>query len=418
MLKKSIAAAVGAMLVAGSASAVEWSPGGKGDLLMAPLVMTGGGWSTEMKVINNSATDSAVAKVVFHGPGISEEVLDFLIFLSPGDVWTGTVVRNADGSVGVSSADPSSVRFQVSNTNGCPVAGTNTSGFDPAVAKFTTPHPIVYANIFQSRMIRGLGAAPVAKSAIFARYAELCANAANNPITANDTDNVLSGTVTMANPLNGNKLTLAMTALANYDNRFYLTPAFFTGLATNPAFSTKQQVEDALWSSNFTLPFSNAAGNLTYATVTFPTKETFNNSLNSQYAPFPGPVPVSFAVRNEEEEILGVTEAPRCSFSPCPVLTQPTAPRLPNELNVIAIASGGVFGDSTGSQINTQTFTKGWVNLGIATDVSDTAGNARWNNLGAAGSPALVTYINWDFASGSLQGTWQYAPKSYSGVGN
>lgn len=96
MVKKSLAVALGAMLVAGSAAAVEVNPGAKGDLLIAPLFMTKGGWQSEFKVINTSVTDSAVAKVVFHAPGRSDEVLDFLIFLSPGDVWTGSVVENAD----------------------------------------------------------------------------------------------------------------------------------------------------------------------------------------------------------------------------------------------------------------------------------------------------------------------------------
>ena len=94
MKKKFLAAAIGAMLIGGSAMAVEVAHGGKGDLLIAPMVMTGGGWTSEMKVVNTSTVDSAVAKVVFHAPDNSAELLDFLIFLSPGDVWVGTLSSN------------------------------------------------------------------------------------------------------------------------------------------------------------------------------------------------------------------------------------------------------------------------------------------------------------------------------------
>lgn len=120
MVKKTLAAALGAMLMAGSAAAVEVNQGGKGDLLIAPMFMVKGGWKSELKVINTSVTDSAVAKVVFHAPGRSDEVLDFLVFLSPGDVWTGNVVENADGSVGVASDDASSIT--VANAGACPPA--------------------------------------------------------------------------------------------------------------------------------------------------------------------------------------------------------------------------------------------------------------------------------------------------------
>ena len=43
MKKKFLAAAIGAMLVGGSAMAVEVAQGGKGDVLIAPMFMAGGG---------------------------------------------------------------------------------------------------------------------------------------------------------------------------------------------------------------------------------------------------------------------------------------------------------------------------------------------------------------------------------------
>lgn len=415
MKKKYLAAAVGALVLAGSAAAVEVSQGGQGDVLIAPLYMTGGGWTSELKVINTNTVDSAVAKVVFHAAGRSIEVLDFLIFLSPGDVWTGTVVTNADGTIGVSSTDPSSITVAQAS-NGCP-SSTGISGFNPTSARFTVPAALGYATVFETRMIRGLGAAPVNKSAILAAYSAACG--LGTTITAADTENVLTGSVTLANPLNGNKLTLGMTALTDYDNTTYHNVGALTGFFNNVALTTKQQVEDALWSSNYVVPYANATGMSTYAAVTFPTKETYALSLNSQFAPFfPAvndvvndigtAVPVTYSVRDEEENVLGTVG---CVFSPC---SPAQVVSLPREVNIVGIVTGGLIGSSTASQLNTQSFTKGWVNVGIASDVSDTRSNVNYNNFGATGSPALVTYIGWDSTGGSVQGTWQYAPKSYA----
>ena len=405
MLKKSLAAALGAMLMAGTAGAVEVAQGGKGDLLIAPVFMTGGGWTSEIKVINTNTVDSAVAKVVFHGPVRSEEVLDFLIFLSPGDVWTGVVQQNADGTVGVSSADPSAM-LTPNLSNGCPSTSGATSGLNPAEARFTTPHAVGYATVTESRMVRGLGAAPVAKSAVLAAYSSLCA--ADTTITTADTDNVLTGSVTLVNPQNGNKLSLPLTALANYDNQTYLKVGDLTAFAGAGKVSTKAQVEDALWASDFAVPFNNTTGNMTFATVTFPTKETYNLSQGTQYTPFPNAVPVSYAVRNEEEEVLGTVG---CRVSPCALNPGNS---LPNELNIVALAAGGSIAASTASQVNTERFTKGWVNMAIAPEPSDTRSNVNYNNFNQVGAPALVTYIHWDYTLGSLQGTWQYAAKTYA----
>lgn len=418
MVKKSLAVAMGAMLLAGSAAAVEVNPGAKGDLLLAPMFMVKNGWQSEFKVINTSVTDSAVAKVVFHAPGRSDEVLDFLIFLSPGDVWTGTVVENADGSVGVRSTDASSIT--VPNAGACPAAA-GVSGFDPTAAKFTVPVVAGYANIFQARMIRGLAPeadGTVSKARILAAYSAACV--ANAPILPADTDNVLTGSVTMSNPLNGNKLTLGMTALANYDNTGYLSVGGLTSFATNAA-SSKQQVEDALWASNYAVPYNNTAGNASYATVTFPTKETFNLSANTQYAPFlPAvnnvaldigtAVPVGYDIRDDEEHRVGTVG---CNFSPC---TPNRTVSLPREVNIVAFVPGS--GASDGGLVYTAGFNKGWANIAIANDVSDTRSAVNYNNFGQAGSPALVTYIHWDVTGGSLQGTWQYAAKTAAPAAN
>ena len=399
MKKKYLAAAIGAMLVGGSAMAVEVAHGGKGDVLIAPMFMAGGGWTSELKVINTNTLDSAVAKVVFHAPDNSAELLDFLIFLSPGDVWVGTVSANADGSVGFSSTDDSALR--VTDANGCP-ASTGTVGL---TANFSVPYTTGYVNIFETRMMRGLGNAPVPKAAVLAAYSAACN--AGTPITAGLTDNVLAGFVKLANPLNGNILSLPMTALANYDNSTYHSVGNYTGFLANGSLSSKAMVEDAIWSSNYAVPYNNAAGQFTFATVTFPTKEAFYNSpAGSQYSPFPGSPTVIYGIRDEQENAL---VGQGCQVSPCPVGSTLV---LPNELNIIAITTGA--GSNTNGQLFTQTFTKGWVNANVASEPSDTRSKIGNNNLGVNGLPGIATFIQWNFVGSSLQGAWSYAPSTFT----
>lgn len=405
MKKKSLAALIGAMLVGSSAMAVEVSDGGKGDVLIAPMFMTGGGWTSELKVINTNTTDSAVAKVVFHAPTNSAELLDFLIYLTPGDVWVGTVAQAADGTVSVTSTDDSSIR--VADAAGCPSAtGAGATTSAPFAANFSVNFTSGYVNVFQTRMIRGTVPTPYSKAALVAAYSAACV--AGTPITAALTDNVLTGSLKLSNPLNGNILNLPMTALANYDNNTYHSVGRYTGFFANVAGSTKAMVEDAMWSSDIVFPYNNANGQYTFGTITFPTKEAFYapSASGSQYSPFPGTPVAAYTVRDEQENSLTTTG---CSISPCPVDTPNS---LPHELNIISIANGD--GTSTAGQLFTKSFTKGWVNASVQAEASDTRSKVANNNFSISGFPALATYIQWEYVGNSLQGSWNYAPKTFT----
>lgn len=417
MLKKRVVAAVAAAFVAGGVSAVEVNPGGKGEVLLAPMVMTAGGWESELRIVNTDTVNSVVAKVAFHAAGRSEEVLDFLIYLTPGDVWRGTAVKNADGTFGIRSSDDSSLVVPVSGGAGCPAATAQSTGFDPAVIKSSVPADFTYVKVFQSRVISGLGAAPVAKSALVSAYAAACN--AGTPITAADTRDVLTGDVTLSNAANGNVLRLPMTALAGYNNAAYQkvgAPSTFAGnptVADGVPGTPKARVEDALWASDFVIPFDVSAGSQTYATVTFPTKETFIGSAASQYTGFlpGGRAPnVAMQIRNEAEEVIGTAG---CIVSPCPVTPANT---LPNELNVLQVSSGT--GANSASQVFTQSFSRGWINMQIEPDTSKARSTLNYNNFGSLGAPALVTVINWVTRGNSLQGTWMYAPKTQNPSNN
>lgn len=439
MKKKILAAAVGAMLLGGSAmAAVSVSQGGKGDVLIAPMFFTGGGWESEVKVINSSPTDSVVAKVVFHEGATSAEVLDFLIFLTPGDVWNGKLVRDAAGSVFLKSDDDSSLAIPaVSGSSRCPaVDGTlneagvsydlrsavnKVAGFDEKVElgkvtgfsgdnfKFRAPADVGYVNIFATAVFKNTNPVPYSKAKLAVSYSDACA--AVLPI---QNANHLTGVIQLSNPQNGNILALPMTALADYKNQSYHGVGSYTGFVDNEAtaLSKKADVEAALWASDFVVPFNNEVGKTTFATVTFPTKEAFGFKKDPvtgvstySFSPYFGAIAtaspkVSYVIRNESEDFL----QGRCYTSPCEVTE---GGLLPNELTLVSISATennladlnkGIVGTKKGQK----TFNKGWVALNPQSVSNALNGNKQ-------GSPALVTHIQWTIVGNSMQGAWSYA---------
>ena len=78
---------------------VKIAPNGEGDLMFFPWYLAAsGGWQTQISVINTSACYSTVAKVVIRSHNWSDELLDFLVYLSPNDVWTGYIRYGAQGT--------------------------------------------------------------------------------------------------------------------------------------------------------------------------------------------------------------------------------------------------------------------------------------------------------------------------------
>ena len=74
--------------------------------LIFPAYFVGNGWETHLRVVN-TANQGVVAKVVFFDGKDSHEVVDFNIYLSPNDVWTGTLKVDNDGVAKIISTDDS-----------------------------------------------------------------------------------------------------------------------------------------------------------------------------------------------------------------------------------------------------------------------------------------------------------------------
>jgi len=93
--RKALAAAVFAGLGVGSAQAVYQDPNGLGQGLYYPYYtvqsVDGNAYNTYVSVVNTTATGKVV-KVRFREGKQSREVLDFNLYLSPNDVWTGAII--------------------------------------------------------------------------------------------------------------------------------------------------------------------------------------------------------------------------------------------------------------------------------------------------------------------------------------
>lgn len=127
-LKKIIISSIAAAAVTTSAFAGSTvaSTDGKGDYLNYPAYYaTTDGWSTNIRVVNTNTTTAVIAKVVVREYATSKELLDFPIYLTPGDVWSGDLVNNGS-TVNVVSTDDSSPEVPMNQPlfNNNPLAGT------------------------------------------------------------------------------------------------------------------------------------------------------------------------------------------------------------------------------------------------------------------------------------------------------
>lgn len=437
MKKKFLAAAIGAMLVGGTAFAgltdtVRVSQDGVGDALIAPAYFIGGGMTTDLKVINTSMTQSAVAKVVFHHPTSSVEVLDFLIYLTPGDVWKATVdckTVAADGSCAVSrvtSAD-GSMQYDVLtyvDANGNALNGQTAT--DVPFASAAAPAVIESGNAVDGRAplpnqgyvtIKEARAANVAnpqgkfapgvlKTAVKANY-----DAAVG-VGPDETPNVLTGTVT-ANAGALGSATLPMVALANYDNAVKLVIG--TDSFTANSYHGASDLEDALWGNNYVVPYKVAADAVSLVTFTFPTKLAYTGFVEGQY-PFgtSGPKDTCNLQANADcsgkagaaDVIVSATafdneENTRIALFNISPLPQSATVRVP-EFGWLLI------GSDSKSALNVGNYKEGWLNVTYSAPsiaLATQSNGAAAVNAGRSGVPGIVTVMNKQ--AGNF--TWAYA---------
>jgi len=95
-LALSIAAAIGSFGLAGTASAaMEVNTNGVGHQLVFPYFTAQGDNATLLSITNTDTVNGKLVKVRFRGAANSDDLFDFQVLLSPGDVWTAAVSKDA-----------------------------------------------------------------------------------------------------------------------------------------------------------------------------------------------------------------------------------------------------------------------------------------------------------------------------------
>jgi hypothetical protein len=79
--------------------------GGTGHNLIVPYFTVQDGNMTVIHLTNTDTVNGKAVKVRFRGAQNSDDLLDFQVLMSPGDVWTAAVTAAADGTAQLSTAD-------------------------------------------------------------------------------------------------------------------------------------------------------------------------------------------------------------------------------------------------------------------------------------------------------------------------
>jgi len=128
-MKKSIlalgaAAVVGGLGFAGTAQALSYfgpgsvgttatkmtlNPGGIGSELFVPYYSAQGSNATLLNITNTDTVNGKIVKVRFRGATNSDDVMDFTLYLSPGDMWSANIGQDPDGYANLITKDNSCV---------------------------------------------------------------------------------------------------------------------------------------------------------------------------------------------------------------------------------------------------------------------------------------------------------------------
>jgi hypothetical protein len=107
-----------------TATALAVTAGGVGHALVVPYFNAQNGNMTVLHITNTDQVNGKVAKVRFRSASNSDDLLDFQVFLSPGDVWTAAVTADANGLAQITTAD-----------NTCTVPALTTQSFNNSTSR-------------------------------------------------------------------------------------------------------------------------------------------------------------------------------------------------------------------------------------------------------------------------------------------
>ncbi len=103
----------------GTGDGLSFNEGGIGHMLLVPYFTAQDKNATLLNVVNTD-TNGKIVKVRFRSAANSDDLYDFLVFMSPGDVWTASVNQNADGLAALTTTDSSCTKPAKSVINATP----------------------------------------------------------------------------------------------------------------------------------------------------------------------------------------------------------------------------------------------------------------------------------------------------------
>lgn len=348
MLKKIALATTMSVALASSLSAnVVKANDGLGDFLIAPLYQAAGNVCTEVRVTNTNETSSILAKVAFR-ERISSQEVDLPIFLSPGDVWSGTVC-NENGRVLLRSIDDS---------NHPAAMGILRTGKDLTAQSNASGHTNVdfsegYVEIYPIAEFNEGSKNKVQKSVLVKRW--------DNLINGNINDKKLSKRGVDGYSLNGEVLfktgyngivtsTQEMTAFKGAHEKQLTGSVISYGNDTSPevllGMKSKQQILKLLQNSTAAFTYDNS-GEAQYIAFTYPFGYTASQIRSYRVI-----------VRDMEENKIEETVI----FSPVPVKTN----AMHNEVAILSVA------EIIAQTSNPAMFKKGQIQIQAIRNVSNT----------------------------------------------
>ena len=262
---------------------VKIAPNGEGDLIVFPWYLAmSGGWQTQISVVNTSNNYSTVAKVIIHSRNWSDEVLDFLIYLSPNDVWTGyirsgaqgTYIYSDDDSILVTKPSGSMVLADVSTYFASPTNPVSVPFFPvkcPAASKIdqrTDSNDYGYIEVIEANATTAVAPGKQSKHLVYNWYES------SSGVTQH-TANILTGYHEFQNTEAGSFSALARAQVfADWHNESFLASSDVTGLI-NTSKNSIGELEAVMAKTDVVLPYVWKGTASTLHIFTFPTKMSY-----------------------------------------------------------------------------------------------------------------------------------------------
>lgn len=131
--------APGAVIANNAAGALTLDNTGIGHILVVPYYTTQGTNATLLNIVNTDSANGKAVKVRFRGASNSDDVFDFTVLMSPGDVWAAKVSQAADGRSQLETSDKTCTlpAFVATQKNSFPTTRLNPAFTDAQKANET-----------------------------------------------------------------------------------------------------------------------------------------------------------------------------------------------------------------------------------------------------------------------------------------